>query len=305
MRIDPTTSAFNAQIEQMLSAGKPWHEFEPAALRQHLLEHPLAPPPPPVESAQTRTIPGPAGEIPIRVLIPPTVRGVYLHIHGGGWVLGSHDAQDARLWARANATGLAVVSVGYRLAPEHPNPAAQQDCEAAAAWLVANALPEFGTHHILLGGESAGGHLVATTLVRMRDNHGYTGFRGALLAYGVFDLRHTPSSRRFGARPLIINTPIMEWFVRYFTGNKNLDDPDVSPLLADLSGLPPAFFYVGTDDPLRDDTLFMAAAYEAAGNETELRVYPGAPHGFDGYPIPVGLEATAAGNHFLGRCLSD
>lgn len=302
MKIDPMTAAFNAQIEQMLGAGPAWQTFDAPGLRQHLIENPMGPPPPPVAEAQERMIPGAAGDIPARIFIPPTVQGVYLHIHGGGWVIGSHDAQDARLWARAQTLGVAVVSVGYRLAPEHPYPAAQDDCEAAAAWLVGNALSEFGTDRIIIGGESAGAHLVASTVIRMRDNHNYTGFLGAMYAYGVFDLRHTPSSRNFGDRPLIINTPLMEWFVNHYTGKKR-DDPDVSPLLADLSNLPPGLFYVGTEDPLRDDSLFMAAAYEAAGNQTELIVYPGAPHGFDGFPLPVGIAATAAADYFLAQCL--
>ncbi|MDZ7728939.1 MAG: alpha/beta hydrolase fold domain-containing protein [Dehalococcoidia bacterium] len=116
-------------------------------------------------------------------------------------------------------------------------------------------------------------------------------------------MRHSPSARNFGDRPLIINTPLMAWFVKHYTGNKQLDDPDVTPLLANLENLPPAFFYVGTQDPLHDDTVFMADAYRAAGNETEVRLYPGAPHGFDGFPIPAGIDATAAGDYFLARCL--
>lgn len=304
MAIDPVTAAFNEQIETMLNAGPAWETMGAQELRDWLLTSPLAAPPVPVEAAQERTIPGPAGDIPVRVFVPGEVRGVYLHIHGGGWVIGSHDAQDLRLWERAQAVGAAVVSVGYRLAPEHVYPAAQDDCEAAAQWLVANAQSEFGSSDLLIGGESAGGHLAASTLLRMRDKHDYTGFKGAALTYGVFDMRHSPSSRRFGDKRLVINTPIMQWFADHYVKPELRDDPDVTPLLADLRDMPPAIFSVGTNDPLLDDTLFMSARWRAAGNEADVRVYEGAVHGFDGFPIPVGIEATAAINVFLARCLA-
>ena len=106
-------------------------------------------------------------------------RGVYLHLHGGGWVLGGADMQDPMLERIADNTGQAVVAVEYRLAPEHTYPAGLDDCEAAAVWVVQNANKEFGTDVLTIGGESAGGHLTAVTILRMRDRHGYTGFRGA------------------------------------------------------------------------------------------------------------------------------
>jgi acetyl esterase/lipase len=103
--------------------------------------------------------------------------------HGGGWVLGGADLQDPMLERIADNTGQAVVAVEYRLAPEHPYPAGPDDCEAAAVWLVQNGKKEFGTGVLTIGGESAGGHLTAVTILRMRDRHGYTGFRGANIVY--------------------------------------------------------------------------------------------------------------------------
>jgi acetyl esterase/lipase len=100
-------------------------------------------------------------------------RGVYLHLHGSGWVLGGADMQDPMLERIADNTGQAVVAVEYRLAPEHLYPAGPNDCEAAA-WLVQNGKKEFGTDALTIGGESAGGHLTAVTILRMRDRHGYT-----------------------------------------------------------------------------------------------------------------------------------
>ena len=134
-------------------------------------------------------------EIPLRIIAPANPRGVYLHIHGGGWVLGGADLQDPMLERIADNAGLAVVSVEYRLAPEHPYPAGPDDCEAAAVWLTRHAKAEFGTDALTIGGESAGGHLAAVTLLRMRDRHGYTGFRGANLVYGAYDMTMTPSQR--------------------------------------------------------------------------------------------------------------
>ncbi len=305
MRADPQTVALNEMIETMTAQGKPWHEMEPQELRDLLAQGGVLGPPPARldDIAQERSIPGPAGEIPIRVFTPETVRGVYLHIHGGGWVIGSHDGADERLWARAQATQQAVVSVGYRLSPEHRWPAPNDDCEAAAAWLIQHGQSEFGSDVFTIGGESAGGHLSAATLLRMRDRHGYTGFRGAALIYGVFDLRHSPSARLWGERNLILSSPIMEWFIDHYVDPEDRDDPDVTPLLARLHGMPPAIFVVGTLDPLLDDSLFMAARWEAAGHETELHVFPEAPHGFDSFPTPAGTDATNRVNNFLSGVL--
>lgn len=306
MKADAQTLAFNQQIEGMMGAGPAWETMSAPELREYLLTSPLAAPPVEIEAASDRMIPGPAGDMPIRVIVPEgPINGVYLHVHGGGWVIGSHDGQDEKLWNRAQKLGVAVVSVGYRMAPEDRYPAAQDDCEAAAAWLAKNAQAEFGSDRLIIGGESAGAHLAVMTLLRMRDNHSYTDFRGAALAYGVYDLRMSPSSRAFGNAPLIINTPVMEWFINHYVDPDQVDDPDVTPLFADLSDMPPAQFYVGTNDPLMDDSLFMSRRWEAAGNETELHVYPGGLHAFDGFPLPIGIEAVARSDSFLARCLTD
>ena len=302
---DPQTVALNEMIEAASAQAKPWHEMEAQELRDTLAQGGVLGPPPPRldDIARERTIPGPAGEIPVRVFVPETVRGVYLHIHGGGWVIGSHDSQDVQLWARAQATQQAVVSVGYRLAPEHPYPAPNDDCEAAAVWLVENAQSEFGADALTIGGESAGGHLSAVTLLRMRDKHGYTGFRAANLTFGVFDLRLSPSARLWGPRNLILSTPIMHWFTDHYVPKTERDNPDVTPLLADLTNMPPAIFSVGTLDPLLDDTLMMAARWQAAGHETALNVFEQAPHGFTGFPTPAGADATGRINGFLSATL--
>ena len=159
-------------------------------------------------------------------------------------------------------------------------------------WLAAHGKREFGTDRLLIGGESAGANLAAATLLRMRDRHRCTGFAGAVLTFGVFDISMTPSARRWGNRNLIINTPIMQWFSDHYVSAERRHDPDVSPLYADLSDLPPAIFTVGTLDPLLDDTLFMHARWLAAGNRAELQVYAGAIHGFIAFPLEIARRAS-------------
>ena len=248
-----------------------------------------------------RNIPGPDGnDIPLRIVAPDNPRGVYFHIHGGGWVLGGADMQDPKLERIADNTGLAVVSVEYRLAPEHPYPAGPDDCEHAAVWLVTVAKAEFGSDALAIGGESAGGHLAAATLLRLRDRHGYTGFRGANLVYGAYDLSMTPSQRLFGDERLVLRTIDMVQFYNAFLPTiSDRRDPDISPLYARLHDMPPALFSVGTADALLDDTLFMHARWIAAGNRAELAIYPGGAHGFTLFPNALSEQASARMDAFL------
>jgi len=241
------------------------------------------------ECAVKREIPSASGTVPVRFFVPRNqIDGVYLHMHGGGWVAGRAHYQDPMLEEIVEDCNAVVISVDYRLAPEHPYPAAQDDCEAVAQWVVENALKEFGTDKIVVGGESAGGHLAAATTIRMRDRHGYTGFAGVNLISGVFDLSMTPSLRLWGDRNLIISTPIMAWYIERYVPSETLRcDPDISPLYAALQDLCPALFSVGTLDPLLDDSLFMHARWSASGNPSMLNVYPGATHGFQRQPTQL------------------
>jgi acetyl esterase/lipase len=303
--IDPTTRAANEKLERLLAATPPLHRQTPQQIRAAResgqgVFGPLVRLP----HAETRAIPGPAGEVPLRIFRPAETRGVYLHFHGGGHALGSEDMMDVALDALARATGAAVVSVGYRLAPEHPHPAGPDDCEAAALWLVEHARREFGSERLVLGGQSAGAQLAAITLVRLRDRHRATPFRAANLVYGCFDSGLTPSARNWGERYLVLSTPIIEWFTEMWVPDRaRRRDPDVSPLYADLRGLPPALFTVGTLDPLLDDSLFMAARWEAAGGRAELAVYPGGVHGFTAFPLPIAKEANERSHRFLAEAL--
>jgi acetyl esterase/lipase len=256
------------------------------------------------DRATWASISGPDSRIDLRVFPVTEPEAVYLHLHGGGWVLGGPHHQDRRLQTIADRCNVAVVSVDYRLAPEDPYPAGPDDCETAAVWLVHNAADEFGTDRLLIGGESAGAHLAAVTLLRMRDRHSYTGFLAANLVYGVFDLRLTPSARLWGDRTLVLDTPSLYWFRDHFLPDPSMaDHPDVSPLLADLTGLPPALFTVGSADPLLDDTLFMYGRWVAAGNRAGLAVYPGAPHAFDAFDVPVADTALDRICSFISAAL--
>lgn len=258
---------------------------------------------PEVALQEDRTIPGPAGDIPVRVYIPKEPpRGAYLYIHGGGWVLGSHDAGDPVLRTMANAAGVAIVSVGYRLAPEHPYPAGLNDCLAASHWLAANAaaLGAADPEALAIGGDSAGANLAAATLLRRRDE-GESPYRAAVLTFGVFSaIYDLPSMKRMWDRNLVLNGPIMEFFSRAYAEGHDLRTPYISPLFADLRGMPPAIFSVGTLDHLYSDTLLMSEAWRKAGNDCEVHEYRDAPHGFTGFPsLDIGREANARIAAFL------
>ena len=261
----------------------------------------------PSDRAEERTLPSASHPVPVRIFRPDgKARGALLHLHGGGWVIGRASMNDAQNQRRADELGLAVVSVDYRLAPEHPYPAAPDDCEAAALWLVENATSEFGVapEKVLVGGESAVGHLSAVTSLRMLQRHGVQ-LSGANLAYGLYDLSGVPSHQAFDDRNLILNSHSIRWFTDCFVPDGALRrDPDVSPLYADLAGAPPALFTVGTLDPLIDHTLFLYVRWVAAGNPAELQVYPGAPHGFDLFPTREGKQATKAIDAFYDRCIT-
>jgi acetyl esterase/lipase len=298
--VDPITAQLNEAIEKVLAQLPSIHLRKPAELRaERERGEGVWGPVVTVEEARVRRIPGPAGEIGIRVIAPETPRGVYLHFHGGGWALGAAHHTDVANKRIAEQAGLAVVSVDYRLAPEDPYPAGPDDCEAAALWLAEHAMREFGTQQLLIGGESAGAHLSVVTLLRLRDRHGLAPFSAANLLFGAYDLSLTPSARAWGERNLILSTPIIEWCVDHFAPEPLRRHPDVSPLYADLAGLPPALITVGTEDPLLDDSLFLHARWIAAGSEAQLAVWPGGIHGFHNFPIPIAERSTAQILEFL------
>ena len=242
------------------------------------------------DRASDRTIEGPAGPLRLREFRPANADAAMLHIQGGGWVSGEPEMTDLLNEALSELLNIAIVSVDYRLAPENPYPAGPDDCEAAALWLIERTTTEYGTDRLLIGGESAGAHLAAVTLLRLRDHHGLAGrFCGANLVFGAYDLSGPPSASGIGLQPGndILDPEGMLFMVEQFapeTAAYDRRDPDMSPLYADLSGMPRALFTIGTEDHLVDDTLFFASRWVLAGNDAELLVYPDAPHGCIGVP---------------------
>jgi len=304
--IDVSTRAANEMLEKLIAQQPPFTSQTPAQIRAARVSGTgTFPPPVLLPHAETRAIRGPAGEIPLRIFRHEAPRGVYLHIHGGGWTLGAADQQDVMLDAISRAAHATVVSVEYRLAPEHPYPAGPDDCEAAALWVVENAERELGASRLAIGGESAGAHLSAVTLLRLREKRGAAPFAAANLVYGCYDLGFTPSVRRWGERNLVLSTPIIEWFTDHFLPDRaRRASADASPLHADLRGMPRALFTVGTLDPLLDDTLFMAQRWLAAGNRAELAIYPGGVHGFNLFPMPLGAAALRRSEAFIAEAFA-
>ncbi|UGS38030.1 alpha/beta hydrolase [Capillimicrobium parvum] len=224
--------------------------------------------------------------VPVRILAPErgAARGVYLEIHGGGFYLGAAARGDARNRRLADALGVAVVSVDYRLAPEHPWPAAPDDCETAALWLRDEAEALFGATRLAIGGASAGATLAMTTLLRLRDRGVAKPFVGAALQAGTYDLSGlTPAGRRLAD----------EFFIQAYAGHvADRTNPDVSPVYGDLRDLPPALLVVGSLDIMLEDNLALAARLSAAGGEVDVRVYPESPHGFTSFPTAMANAAV-------------
>ena len=243
--------------------------------------------------------------VELHVIAPDNPTGVYLHLHGGGLIMGSAADQDPMLERIMNATGMACASVEYRLAPAHPYPEGWDDCETAAMWLAKNAKAEFGTNNLTIGGESAGATLAVPTLVRMRDKHGYTGFGAANLSYGNYDSTMTPSQKWIGGESFFLETKDIQYCASLYAPDPaTRRDPDMSALYANLRDMPPALFTVGTQDAFLDDSLFVFARWIAAGNEAELAVYPGGIHGFNMFPYTLAQEANARIDAFLKARIS-
>lgn len=260
--------------------------------------------------AEATTIPGPAGDLPVRIFRPEgEARGLFLHIHGGGWILGKPEMSDLSNEALAKHLGLAVVSVDYRLAPEHPYPAGPDDCEAAAQWLLDKGPSEFGAERMFIGGESAGGHLTLVTALRVRDRlQALDRLLGLNLVFGWYDVTGTPSQRGNGGHKDMLDPGNLRFMVDCFLpgmSDEARHTPDVSPLFADLRDLPPSLLTVGGYDHLLDDTLFLAPRLAAAGVDVELQVYPDSPHGFQGLPTKMAAAANERTFGWIGRVMAE
>ncbi len=265
------------------------------------------------ETAENFQIDGPSGEpLMLRAIQPEAggdTRGVFLHFHGGGWMYGACDLQDQRLKQLANETNLTVVSVEYRLSPENPYPAACDDGEQAARWLIEEGADKFNTDFLAIGGESAGGHLAVNALLRLRDKHSLNRFSAAVLVAGAFDMTQTPSGRNFHDKLVLTTRDINNFGNAFLVGDdvrSDLKDPDLSPLYADLTDMPPAHFSVGTRDALLDDSLFMANKWVQYQSDVELDVYTGACHVFQYFDtLKQSQESRKKISDFLNRLISN
>jgi acetyl esterase/lipase len=246
-----------------------------------------------------------------RVLLPDSPpRAVLLHLHGGGMIVGAPEMADMANRELCRRFGLAVVSVDYRLAPEHPYPAAPDDGLAVAAWLVEHAAAELGTGRLVIGGESAGASVGAAVLLRLRDEIDAVGsVAGACLTYGLYDWGRSPSQRgiRASASDDLLDPDGIIFSADCYLPGRTDDDrrhPAVSPAFADLRGMPPAFLSVGTADHLLDDTLMLACRWAAAGSEVELFVAPDLPHVFTAFPCALTTAWAAAQSAWFERILA-
>lgn len=200
---------------------------------------------------------------------------------------------------------LTIISIGYRLAPESPWPAGIHDCIDFATHLIQHGPRDFGCDLLFTGGESAGGHLACLVGLHLLDTHPNFAFKGLLLHFGCYDLSTFLPMVHHHEKHLVIDHDVMSAYIDALLPNtteRERRDSSISPFWADLRGkkLPPALFTCGSEDPLLDDTVLMAAKWGMWGNEAVVRIYNGAPHGFIGY-APEVLDAAREGLEDTGR----
>ena len=242
------------------------------------------------------TIPGPGGDIPARLysLAEEAVLPVVVYFHGGGWVIGNITSHDGVCRKLARESGLTVISVDYRLAPENKFPAAAEDCYAAAKWIADHAQElKVDDSRMALAGDSAGGNLTAVTAQLARDR-GEPTIAFQLMIYPVIDGTMSFPSIKENAEGKLLTARDMEFFYEQYAKGVDPKNPMLSPLYApDLSGLPPALVITAEYDPLRDEGEAYADALQQAGVEARSSRYDGMVHGFFGLEAIIPASAAA------------
>ena len=275
-----------ALLERQATSGRPplHHQSVEQARAFHVADAPaLNGPPAAVAAVEDRLVPGPAGELPVRVYTPEGEPPfpIVVFFHGGGWVVGTLDTYDPLCRALAAATPAVVVSVHYRLAPEHRWPAAVEDAYAATVWASRNAAALGGAQHRLaVAGDSAGGNLAAVVALGARDRGG-PAIAFQLLVYPALDAAGDTASWAEYADGYYLTAAGMRWYWDHYLGDADGRAPDASPLRAAFfGGLPPALVLVADHDILRDEGEAYAARLRQAGVDADARRVEGVVHGF-------------------------
>ena len=283
MALDPQARFLLDQLAAQ--GGLELQELTPKEARRAFSALRLPIPAEPVAHVENRSIPGPAGAVPVRVYrskgaAAPAPGLVYFH--GGGWVVGDLESHDNFCRALANRTHAVVVSVDYRLAPEHRCPAAAEDCYAATRWVAEHgaAIGVDGAR-IAVAGDSAGGNLAAVVALLARDRGG-PSLRHQVLIYPVADHDFETPSYRDNATGYLLTRASMQWFWSHYAPDEaQRSEAHASPLRAEkLVGLPPATVITAEYDPLRDEGEAYAARLREAGVATVATRYDGQVHGF-------------------------
>jgi acetyl esterase len=286
--LDPDAAAVFKAFQE---AGRPAYEtLTPAEARAFYLAARVVsnPEPPELESVRPLSIPAPHGSIPARLYTPKRLRKTdglapcLVFFHGGGWVIGDLDSHDVVCRKLADQGELIVISVDYRLAPEHKFPAAVDDAITATKWIATNAR-QLGVDasRLTVGGDSAGGNLAAVVAISARDGNG-PAISGQVLIYPATDFAMTHASHREPETSILLTHSVIRWFRdHYLSGSADTHDWRASPVRAGtLIGLPPAYVLTAGGDPLRDEGDEYAKRLKEAGVPVTFRHFSGQFHGF-------------------------
>lgn len=279
---EPTDPQVKAVVDQAEAAGLLHPKTLEQARRAYLFYTKFGGPPEDVFHVENRTIPGPAGSIPLRVYIPRSGERlpIWVFFHGGGFVGGSIDTHDVALRAVTNRCDCVVVSVGYRLAPESHYPAATDDAYAATKWVADNASEIQGDpQRIALGGDGAGGNLSVEVALMARDRGG-PQLVYQVLIYPILNAMMTSYSWGTSLDPVLSIGGMAPKWSNYLPHNVSLDDPHVSPVNSNLRNVPATLIITGEGDPVLDDVDQFAENLKRAGVDARVAVYPNTIHGF-------------------------